>query len=210
MSTDMLAAIAAWAGFAATVAAGLYTRSQARSARSTLQETREAREAAQDQAVSARESAVAAHTSAAAAVDSARSAREANEIARKAYDRDDEPTFQITLIPSALDGKIGAKATRMLDGPPEIWVKATWRAIALSPSNNPAMPNLVATAGAEDVPYLIARGEDYVFLIAARPTAYKVKASIQLISYDAADESRRWQSPYVEEWVADEVAPDPS
>lgn len=185
MDADVWAAIAAWAGFAATTAAGLYARSQARSARTALRETREAREAAQDQAHSARESALAARTSADAAVDSARSAREGVEIARKMYDRDDEPTFEITLIPQPNDGRVAAVAKRMLGGPPEIWVKATWHAQTWYPSSDPTAPNIRFTRGKDDTGFLIARGEQYLFLIRTSPSAYRGKVTVRLASQDA-------------------------
>lgn len=82
MDADAWAAIAAWAGFVATAGAGIYTGSQARTAKRTLVEAKAARQTAVDQAHSARESAASASKSADAAVDQAASARQTLDLAR--------------------------------------------------------------------------------------------------------------------------------
>jgi hypothetical protein len=197
-TATVLAAIAAWASVVTAVGGGLYTRSQARSARIALQETREAREAAQDQAHSARESARAASLAADATVDSAHSGRESVAIARAAYDREDRPTFELAADEQRKD-PFGVTAT-LLTGPTEVTIDLKWTASSEGPGEDGLrrMEHLTGTG----IRRKVVRGDQFTVPVGVPAWADEATIRLDLSCTDAENEKRTWSCPCVLEWRA--------
>lgn len=176
MDADGFAAIAAWVAVPAAYLSARYGWSQARSAdRSRIADER---------------AGWSAH-------DSAKSDRESVALARAALAREDAPTFEMTLQQGD-DGSFGV-IVKLLSGPPELLIEATWFTESSWPSGERARTGRMFYGQAHGT-FRIVRTESFGFRVDTDDQADQNKVTVNLYCRDADDESREWRFPQVLEW----------